>query len=181
MEGRQWWQWRKWLQWGEDPEHCIKRCQFDICRKRICQFDFKNSDNDIQYIEYTSLKNSGTITATVEVLKERSTFAASSPKGVIYRHINIWLGKTGYVTETNLESPVIGFKVDKSWIEDEGIDPASVVLNRYSGDKWNVLSTTQTKSDDKYYYYQAETPGFSPFAITGVSLDEAALHSTDAG
>jgi PGF-pre-PGF domain-containing protein len=147
--------------------------------KGSIKFDFKNPDNDIQYIEYTSLKNSGTITATVEVLKERSTFAASSPKGVIYKHINIWLGKTGYVTETNLESPVIGFRVDKSWIEDEAIDPASVVLNRYSGDKWNVLSTTQTGSDEKYYYYQSETPGFSPFAITGVSLDEAAVHSTN--
>jgi|GEM_PF-5864952 len=148
--------------------------------KGSVKFDFKDPDNDIQYIEYTSLKNSGTITATVEVLKGRSTFAASSPKGVIYRHINIWLGKTGYVTETNLESPVIGFKVDRSWIEDEGIDPASVVLNRYSGDKWTVLSTTQTEPDEKYYYYQAETPGFSPFAITGERLqNEKALLSTN--
>ena len=165
---------------GEKTQNiALKDVSSIFVAKGSVRFDFKNPDNDIQYIEYTSLKNSGTITATVEVLKERSTFAASSPKGVIYRHINIWLGKTGYVTETNLESPVIGFRVDKSWIEDKGIDPASVVLNRYSGDKWNVLSTTQTKSDDKYYYYQAETPGFSPFAITGVSLDEAAVHSTN--
>lgn len=146
--------------------------------KGFVRFDFKNPDNDVQYIEYTSLKNSGTITATVEVLKDKSTFAASSPNGIVYRHINIWMGKTGYATEANIEGSVIGFRVDRKWIEDKGIDPASVVLNRYIGDKWNVLSTMQTRFDDKYYYYQAQTPGFSPFAITGVSLDEAALRST---
>ncbi|MCQ6963464.1 hypothetical protein PV02_10110 [Methanolobus chelungpuianus] len=146
--------------------------------KGSVKFDFKDADNDIQYIEYTSLKNSGTITATVEILKDKSTFAASSPEGVIYRHINIWLGKTGYATETNIENPVIGFKVDRNWINDKGINPAPVVLNRYSDGKWNALSTTQTGNNANYYFYQAETPGFSPFAITGVNLDETALRST---
>ncbi|WP_370575092.1 Ig-like domain-containing protein [Methanomethylovorans sp.] len=147
--------------------------------KGSTRFNLSNPDNSIQYIEYTSLKNTGTITATVEVLKEKSTFADSSPKGVIYKHINIWLGKTGYATEENLMGSVIGFRVDKNWIDDNSIDPASVALNRYSDDSWSRLSTKQTGTDENYLYYQAQTSGFSPFAITGERLqNEKALLST---
>ena len=33
--------------------------------------------------------------------------------------------------------------------------------------KWNPLPTRQSGEDSKYLYFTAETPGFSPFAITG--------------
>jgi hypothetical protein len=58
------------------------------------------------------------------------------------------------------------------------IDPASIVINRYSDGAWSRLPTEQTGSDENYLYYRAKTSGFSPFAITGESLrDESTLHS----
>ncbi|MGB9133634.1 MAG: PGF-pre-PGF domain-containing protein, partial [Methanosarcina sp.] len=47
-----------------------------------------------------------------------------------------------------------------------GIDRSSIVLNRYSDSKWNQLSTSLSGEDDGYMYFTAETPGFSPFAVT---------------
>ena len=46
-------------------------------------------------------------------------------------------------------------------------DAASIKLNRYSEDVWTALATTRTDEDTAYLYFESETPGFSPFAITG--------------
>lgn len=165
---------------GEKAENIeLKDVSSTFVGKDLVRFDFKNPDNDVQYIEYISLKNAGTITATVEVLKSRSVFAGSPPEGVVYRHINIWLGKTGYATEANIREPRIVFRIDNNWVSSNNIDPASIALNRYADNAWNRLPTEQTGSDADYLYFRATTLGFSPFAITGESLpDEAALHST---
>ncbi|MDG6244517.1 MAG: PGF-pre-PGF domain-containing protein, partial [Methanolobus sp.] len=142
-----------------------------VGRDMSVRFEFRNDDSDIRYIAYDSLKNAGTISATIEVLKGRSSFADTLPEGIVYRNINIWVGKTGYAIPENIEGPVIGFRVPGSWIDANDIDVDSIVVNRYDG-RWSRLPTLQTGSDDSYLYFEASTPGFSPFAITGESLDE---------
>ncbi|WP_407355792.1 PGF-pre-PGF domain-containing protein [Methanolobus sp. WCC5] len=138
----------------------------------MATFDFNSEKNDIEYIRYQSLKNSGRISTTIEILKNTSSFADSPAPGIIYSNINIWVGKTGYATGENIRDPVIGFRVGKEWILTNNIDPADISLKRYSDGKWKKLNTKQTLTDekyltdDKYLYFEAETPGFSPFAIT---------------
>ncbi|WP_196214028.1 PGF-pre-PGF domain-containing protein [Methanolobus vulcani] len=142
-------------------------------------FEFYRDGNDIQYVSYDSLKNSGTISVTIEVLNDKSTFVSSLPAGEIYKNINIWVGKVGYATENNIANPVIGFKVPRSWIEENNIDEGSIVLERYDGG-WSRLSTTQTGSDDEYLYFEASTQGFSSFVIMGESMViESSLNSVD--
>ncbi|WP_048169385.1 PGF-pre-PGF domain-containing protein, partial [Methanosarcina sp. 2.H.A.1B.4] len=63
-------------------------------------------------------------------------------------------------------------KIEKAWMKDKGIDQSSIILNRYSDKKWNPLPTKHSKDDEKYMYFTAETPGFSPFAITGEKTAE---------
>lgn len=50
---------------------------------------------------------------------------------------------------------------------DHRINHASITLNRYNEKKWNKIPATLFSEDNKYLYFTAETPGFSPFAITG--------------
>ncbi|WMW25506.1 PGF-pre-PGF domain-containing protein [Methanolobus sediminis] len=152
---------------GEDVENiAVKDVSSVFVGIGNVKFDFYRDGNDIQYIGYESLKNSGTISVTIEVLKDKSTFVYSLPAGDVYKNINIWVGKAGYATEDNIADPVIGFKVSRNWIEDNDIDELSIVLERYDGG-WSRLSTTQTGSDDEYLYFEASTPGFSPFVIIG--------------
>jgi hypothetical protein len=46
------------------------------------------------------------------------------------------------------------------------VEKTSIRLYRYSSDVWNELPTRIMDEDERYVYYESETPGFSPFAIS---------------
>ncbi len=129
-------------------------------------FTFSETGNDIQSIKYKALTSAGYISATIEVLKNTSTLVKQAPPGNVYKNMNIWVGKYGYATEKNIKDPVIGFKVQRSWIQDNRIDEDSIKLNRYSDEVWTALPTTRTDEDATFVYFESQTPGFSPFAIS---------------
>lgn len=139
-------------------------------KNSLTEFIFDDERNDVTYIKYTSLRNSGKISTTIEILKNTSALADTAPPGIVYRNLNIWVGKTGYATETNIKDPTIGFRVGKEWMNEMNIEPSSIKLNRYSEGNWSSLATENNGDDEEYLYFEAETPGFSPFAITGTSM-----------
>jgi hypothetical protein len=95
------------------------------------------------------------------------------PSGIIYKSLNIWVGNAGFATPANIENAVICFKVEKAWIKDKKVDPDSITLYRYNDGKWNKLETGLSGEDNKYLYFIAKTPGFSPFVIKGESTVKA--------
>lgn len=129
-------------------------------------YEFSSEDNPIQSIKLYSLKNSGEITSTVEILNNRSKLVNSTPEGSVYKYINIWVGKNGFSTSDNIKDPQINFQVDNSWIQDMGLEPTNVKLQRYNGTAWEVLPTTVITETRDYVTFESQTPGFSPFAIT---------------
>jgi PGF-pre-PGF domain-containing protein len=118
-------------------------------------------------VSFDSKKTAGKTTTIIETLKGKSTLVSELPSGEIYKSSNIWVGNSGFATPKNIENAVVFFKVEKSWIQDQKIDQSSITLNRYNDTKWNSLPTSLLSEDDKYVYFTAETPGFSPFTITG--------------
>ena len=130
-------------------------------------FAFPQNVTSVVNISFDSKTTVGKTTTIVEMLKNQSTLVAEPPADEIYKFINIWVGSGGVVTPDKIENAVVNFKVEKSWIQDKNIDKYSITLNRYSDNKWNALPTTLLGEDDKYLYFTAQTPGFSPFAITG--------------
>ncbi|MCC7576245.1 MAG: PGF-pre-PGF domain-containing protein, partial [Methanomethylovorans sp.] len=137
-----------------------------IIKDSNIRYEFTEEGNSVGYVEFTALKNSGKITTVIETLKGRSSFASTDAPGNVYQNLNIWVGKTGFGAESNIADPLIGFKVPRSWMVNNGVDKTSVRLYRYSSDVWNELPTRITKEDDQYVYFESETPGFSPFAIS---------------
>lgn len=143
-------------------------------------YEFSREGNDIQSINFYSLKNSGEITSSIEVLKNRSQFANSDPEGLVYKYINIWVGKSGFATESNIKDSRVKFKVNYSWIEEMGVNPEGIRLERYDGTSWEVLPTTLQNKTAGYVVFESRTPGFSSFAITGdKSLETSVNNSTD--
>jgi PGF-pre-PGF domain-containing protein len=70
-------------------------------------------------------------------------------------------------------SAVVQFKVQKSWLTTNNIDPATVKLMKYNG-AWVELLTAATGAEDATYkYYSATTTGFSTFAVTGKRAEQA--------
>ena len=135
----------------------------------IISYEFDDPINPIAYVNYTALNNAGSISTTIEVLKSTSALVSSEPSGKVYKNMNIWVGKAGYATEANIKDPVIGFKVSRTWLHENNILQSTVRLNRHASGAWQSLPTTKTSEDTTYVYFESQTPGFSPFAITGQS------------
>ncbi len=145
-------------------------------------FEFPNAENDLEYVKFNSLKAAGQVKAIIEILYDRSSLVSSNPQGDVYRHINIWLGDAKFNSGGYMSSAEISFRVEKKWITDNNADPSAIKLCRYSSGSWKELTTSRIGTDVNYYYYKAQTPGFSPFSIvsTGNSpvLRSTALEST---
>ncbi len=129
-------------------------------------YEFRNEENALQTIQFDSLKNSGKIQTTIEVLNDTSLYADKDAPGNVYQQMNIWVGKTGFINTDNVENLSINFRVKKDWLENNGIEYDAVKMYRYSDDAWSSLPTFVTEEDDEYVYFESETAGFSPFVIS---------------
>lgn len=129
-------------------------------------YQFTKEGNPIQSISLYSLKNSGEIVSTVEVLNNRSKLVNSTPEGNIYQYVNMWVGKAGFATASSIKDSHVKFKVNASWIEQMGVSPSDVKLQRYNGNAWKVLPTTIVSNTTDYVVFESQTPGFSQFVIT---------------
>ena len=153
-------------------------------------YEFTKDGNPVQSVSFYSLKNSGEITSTIEVLNNRSKLVNSTPEGSIYKYVNIWVGKAGFATAANLKDAKVRFKVNSSWLQDMGLSASDVKLQRYNGTAWEVLPTTMESNTAGYVIFEAQTPGFSPFAITaekvlasstGDNMDVKSTETEDVG
>ncbi|PAV11457.1 cell surface protein [Methanosarcina spelaei] len=129
-------------------------------------FTFKGETNEIVSVEFDPKKNFGKITAIVEILKNTSSIVKEPAPGTVYRNINIWVGNSGFSNQENFENAQINFKVSKDWTTEQGVSKDTVTLYRYSEGVWNPLPTTLSREDGVYFYFTAETSGFSHFAIS---------------
>jgi PGF-pre-PGF domain-containing protein len=130
-------------------------------------FEFRNENNSILSIGFTTRLNGGQTKTMIEMLKGTSTLIKKAAPGKVYRNVNIWVGD-GKITQSLMSDATITFKVEKAWLTENSVDPASIKLLRYSK-SWAHLPTSMTGEDETYVYYVAQTPGFSAFAISGMS------------
>ncbi|MDR6223499.1 S-layer protein domain-containing protein [Methanococcoides alaskense] len=135
-------------------------------------YAFDDEQNAIGYINFSALRNYGRVSTMIEVLKGESTMVDEGAPGVVYSNLNIWVGRSGFATEDNIADPRIGFSVAKDWLTENGIDERLVTMYRHNDGKWNALKTTTIGEDTSYIYFEAETLGFSAFAIAA-DLDDA--------
>ncbi|WP_167880978.1 NosD domain-containing protein [Methanococcoides sp. AM1] len=142
-------------------------------------YKFDAEQNAIENINFSALRNYGRISTTIEVLKNKSAMVNNSAPGIVYSNLNIWVGMSGFATEDNIADPVISFSVAKDWLVENGIDENSIALYRHSEGKWNALNTMKVGEDDSYLYFEAKTPGFSPFAIVGFAEEDESVSIQD--
>ncbi len=139
--------------------------QFVTNGNRI-RFEFTQRATSVGYVEFDAKKSVGKTTTIIEGLKSRSALTPTEPEGEVYRYLNIWVGNGGFATPENIDGAVVGFRVNRAWIIENNVDADSIILQHFSENRWNLLPTTRIGEDEEYIYFEAETPGFSPFAIT---------------
>jgi PGF-pre-PGF domain-containing protein len=106
---------------------------------------------------------------TVKSITQPPTIAIGAP-GIIYQYLTI--------TKTNIDDSEITnvkftFKVEKSWITANNVDPNTIVVYRYVDSIWVALPTTRIGEDATYYYFEAISPGLSVFAVSGQRITAA--------
>ena len=122
-------------------------------------------------MEFDAKKTLGKITTIAEMLKGQSKLVSSLPEGTVYKNVNIWVGSGGIANSDNLENAVVGFRVDKAWLEENEVDADSLDLWYYDN-SWSKLDTRKLdENSNTYVYFEAKTPGFGPFAIVAPGKD----------
>ncbi len=133
---------------------------------------FSKSDTlNIEEIEVLTDQDASNVKITVKESGKPAGAAdpISSAEGKVQKYLDI--------TATNLPNSIISrvtisFKVSRSWVDNNGIDPTELFMFRYYGGAWNRLETTLILQDSKWYYYRSTSPGFSIFAIGGYKFKE---------
>jgi|GEM_PF-2944506 len=144
----------------------------DSAQKRVAAgsratFGFDNPVSGVLGLSFISQRYSGNVIVRIELLEAGS---GETPDGEVYQLMNILVGNERFESEDNINGASINFRVPKSWVEENNIDISTITINRFHDEKWNALPTEMTYEDEEYYYFTAETPGFSRYAITGDKL-----------
>ncbi|MCK4714427.1 MAG: PGF-pre-PGF domain-containing protein, partial [Candidatus Aenigmarchaeota archaeon] len=87
--------------------------------------------------------------------------------GRVYQYMELYTRNL----DDSLENATIRFSVNRSWINENGISDDGVALNRYEN-RWERLVTRKISEGAGTLVYEAETPGFSYFAVTGENATE---------
>lgn len=115
---------------------------------------------DVRTISIEVDKNVSGVNVTVEKVDKPAQIKAAP--GIAYGYINITATN---LTDVNVTAK-IEFRVNKSWIADENVNETTIKLNRYNGN-WTALPTSKINEDNASVYFEAETYGFSIFAVSG--------------
>lgn len=78
------------------------------------------------------------------------------------------------ISDTQLSSVKLRFKVTKAWLTDKGVSADDIVLWRFNSGKWTELTTTKTTEGDTTVSYEATSPGLSTFAVATKSTSVTA-------
>ena len=115
--------------------------------------------------------------AKVMVARVKKPYELPSPAGIPYVYLNL---QVEHEQETAKIEGRIEFRVAESWLLANNIDERSVTLNLYHArEGWTALPTKKVGEEaNSSLYFEAATPGFSIFAVTGLEKAEPELVAT---
>ncbi|WP_292348498.1 MULTISPECIES: PGF-pre-PGF domain-containing protein [unclassified Methanoregula] len=90
--------------------------------------------------------------------------SCTPPVGTVFQYLGLEPARYGTITNA-----VIHFTVPQAWLDENHIDPKSIVLHHMTPDCWQPLPTTLLTTKDGTVYYSAQSSGFSSFAIAGTT------------
>jgi len=135
-------------------------------------------------IKFQSKKDLQNVNITIENLtKEELEDKVYLGDKEVYKYFNLTITANGtHVQEDDIESSTIEFEVNKTWInelriDDNGnkyrINKSDIKLLRYKNNRWGNLTTTLISEEhEAYILYEAETLGYSTFAVVGSKVVE---------
>jgi PGF-pre-PGF domain-containing protein len=123
----------------------------------------------ITELEISVLHTVENVRITIQESADKPAEIAIGAPGVIYRYLEIIKEN---ITDNDISSVTITFRVEKAWIEGENIDENTIALKRYDPEngEWVSLPTVKVDEDATYVYFSATSPGLSYFAVSGTAI-----------
>jgi PGF-pre-PGF domain-containing protein len=113
-------------------------------------------------IDFTLGEDAKSTSVTVSSLKSNPVPSIGAPSGKVYQYLQISSSNA-----PNVESVTLSFKVENSWLVENGLGSEEVAMYRLVGTDWVELPTSMLRSDGQYTYFEAQSSGFSYFAVGG--------------
>lgn len=130
----------------------------------------------VQKISITPNRALSSVQLIVKQLKAKPKDVLKEPENV-YSYFEV---SRVNLLNSDLSKAVIYFNADKSFVDSHG-KKEDLTLFRYgANDKWEELKTTFVSEASGKYSYQADTPGFSYFAIAVKQSSSPAVNVNDA-
>jgi len=134
-----------------------------------------NKEIGLKEVQVTIRNEANNVKITVKKLEGKPASVAHEISGKVYKYVEI---DKQNIQDENIEKAKIRFEVSKSWLNENGYDPDSVVLERYTENGWIKLNTLRVGETGDSYIYEAETPGFSVFAIALATSEQPVKTTT---
>ena len=136
----------------------------DITFKQSGDYDFEVSSRDIDVFD-RAMDDSETDARpdlSTDALDDESKRFVSETNQRPVGFIGV---DTAFDSDEAIQEATHRFRVRKSYLTATGASVESVTLYRDETDGWRSLPTRQTREDEEFHYFEADTPGFSMFAI----------------
>jgi PGF-pre-PGF domain-containing protein len=147
-----------------------------VGRDAEVEYVFTDGSTPVNEISFESEINEGYVMASVSLLDGLPESSPAPSSATVYQGMEILLGDEEF--SSGIGDAKISFSVSKEWLESNGFDESDILMEHFSEDVWNILPTVVTGEDDKYFYFEATTTGFSPFMIC---VDTSGVRQVNAG
>ncbi len=92
----------------------------------------------------------------------------SPAQGSVFQYIDLIPARY-----TNITGATVTFTVPVSWLEEQNLSPADIVMYHYNGTEWTALPTMAGNTINGQVTFTAISPGFSLYAVSGVAQTPA--------
>ncbi len=130
-------------------------------------------DVSIQEITFTAKDAISNADVKVKTLSSKPKSVEQNVSGVVYKYLEI----SQKNLDGKIEKATVKFKLEKAWVDANKVDKNKVALSRFT-DKWDKLTTKLVSEDNTTLFYEADTPGFSFFAISAEEASDSADATT---
>ena len=122
----------------------------------------------VKEISISVINPANNVKILVEKLPGKPASVTKNVTGKVFQYLKI--DKTN-LNDSDLNGTArIKFQVNQSWLKSNSLEARNIILKRFADNNWQDLKTTLLSTDATYAYYEAETPGFSYFAISEVAV-----------
>ena len=135
---------------------------------------FTNTVLAITGLNLTTNQNATNVKFVVTQLTGLPSGVLTLQNAQIYSYLEV--NHTG-LDNSQIDSALIQFKVPKSWMTTNNVGESQIRLYRLTN-SWDSLSTTLVSEDATNYYFQANSPGLSYFAIASTQTTPASTTTT---